>query len=462
MVRLALMAGTPDEETLAAAEAKHLSLRETVAFDLHEPAGPDEGDEAPIPRQTARGRMPAAAARGVRALPWARVVTATLVNALLAALTAVLPVTLLTAGALLAADRPVSAATSVRVGLAGWLLSLGVPLRTDLGTLTLAPLALAALAAWRLVRAGVHTTRALGARSRRELRPVWQIGLLLGGAYAVLTGLSAWFVDAGAIGVAPPRAALHGLVVGVIFAGLGALRATDGIAVVARRVPKVIRDATRTGGVAALLVIGAGAGVTGVAVALHGGDANAILAGYKTDVAGQAGVTLVSLALAPNMAVWAAAYLLGPGFAFGPVGVVRASFVGLDDVRFPALPAFAAMPENALGGIANAVLGLPLLAGITAGWLLTRRRLRPRDGVIPEVRWGHLLTGSILAGPVAGLGLGLAALASSGQLTTNVGQVGPAPLSIALVGTGVTALGCLIGALGTRPLYESARRRERE
>jgi len=458
---LALMAGTPDEETLAAAEAKHLSLRETVAFDLHEPAGPASGERR-IPRQTARGRAPAtAASRGVRPLPWPRAVTSAAVNALLAALTAVLPVTLLTAGALLAADRPVNAATSVRVGLAGWLLSLGVPLRTDLGTLTLAPLALGVLACWRLFRAGVHTTRALNARGSRDLRRVGQIGLLLGTAYAVLTGLSGWFVDAGAIGVAPLRAALHGLVSGVVFAGLGALRATDALAVVARRVPKVIRDATRTGGVAALLVIGAGAGVTGVAVALHGGDANAILAGYKTDVAGQAGVTLVSLVLAPNMAVWAAAYLLGPGFAFGPAGVVRVSFVGLDDVRLPALPAFAAMPENALGGFANAVLGLPLLAGIAAGWLLTRRRLRPRDGVIPEVRWGHLLTGSILAGPVAGVVLGLAALASSGRLTATVGQVGPAPLSMALVGAAVTALGCLIGALGTRPLYEGARR-ERE
>ncbi|NUT23457.1 MAG: hypothetical protein HOV77_30165 [Hamadaea sp.] len=453
------MAGTPDEETLAAAEAKHLSLRETVAFDLHEPAGPTDTDEPRVPRQSARGSAPAmATSRRVRPLPWPRALGATVVNALLAALTAVLPVTLLTAGALLAADQPVNTATSVRVGLAGWLLSLGVPLRTDLGTLTLAPLALGVLAWWRLFRAGVHTTRALGARGSRDLRRVGQIGLLLGVAYAVLAGLSGWFVDAGAIGVAPLRAALHGLVVGAIFAGLGALRATGAIAVVARRVPKVLRDATRTGGVAALLVIGAGAGVTGVAVALHGGDANAILAGYKTDVAGQAGVTLVSLAIAPNMAVWAAAYLLGPGFAFGPAGVVRASFVGLDDVRLPALPVFAAMPESALGGLANAVLGLPLLAGITAGWLLTRRRLRPRDGVIPEVRWGHLLTGSILAGPVAGLALGLAAIAASGRLTTAVGQVGPAPLSVALVGAGVTALGCLLGALGTRPIYEARRR----
>jgi hypothetical protein len=455
---LALMAGTPDEETLAAAEAKHLALRETVTFDLREPAGPADPR---APRQSARGRAPASAIeRRSRPLPWPRALAATVVNALLAALTAVLPVALLTAAALLTADRPVSAVTSVRIGLAGWLLSLGVPLRTDLGTLTLAPLALGALACWRLLRAGVHTTRALGARGRREPRRVVQIALLIGMVYAILAGLAGWFVDAGPIGVAPLRAAVHGLGLGMVFAALGALQATGAVAVVARRVPKVIRDATRTGSVAALLVIGAGAAVTGLAVALHGGDANAILAGYRTDVAGQGGVTLVTLALAPNMAIWAAAYLLGPGFTFGPAGVVRASFVGLDDMRLPALPVFAAMPESALQGIANAVLGLPLLAGVAAGWLLTRRRLRPRDGVVPEVRWGHLLTGSVLAGPVAGALLGLAALASSGQLTSAIGQVGPTATSVALVGAGVTALGCTFGALATRPFYAGGRRRQ--
>ncbi|NUT37820.1 MAG: hypothetical protein HOV79_32645, partial [Hamadaea sp.] len=412
------MAGTPDEETLAAAEAKHLALRETVAFDLHEPAGPDTRIPRQRPAAPARGRATPPKASSAGRVRWLQAGSAATINGLLAAVTAVLPVALLTALALLTADRPVSTVASVRFGLAAWLLSLGVPLQTELGKLTLAPLALAALACWRIMRAGVHTTRALGGRGSRDPRLALRVGLLLGGVYAVLTGLAGWFVDSAAIGVAPLRAALHGLVLGTVFATLGAIRATGAIAVVARRVPKVIRDATRTGAVAALLMIGAGAAATGLAVALHGGDANSILAGYRADVVGQAGVILVNLAIAPNVAVWATAYLLGPGFGFGPAGDVRASFVGLDEVRLPALPVFAAMPEDALGGAANAVLGLPLLAGIAAGWLLTRRRLRPREGRVPQVRWGHLLTGSILAGPVAAVLLGLAALASGGRLTS--------------------------------------------
>src|SRR2546423_11307367 len=50
----------------------------------------------------------------------------------------------------------------IRVGIAGWLLAHGVPLHTDLGPVGRAPLAVTGLAAWRLMRAGVHTTRAIG------------------------------------------------------------------------------------------------------------------------------------------------------------------------------------------------------------------------------------------------------------------------------------------------------------
>jgi hypothetical protein len=318
------------------------------------------------------------------------------------------------------------------------------------------------------MRAGVHTTRALDAQGSRDPRRALLAGLLVGAAYAVLTGLASWFVDGEALGVAPRRAVLQGFIAGFVFAALGAVRATGAIQVIARRVPRVVRDATRTGAVAALLLVAAGGAVTGLAVALHGGDASTIIAAYRTGVAGQAGLTLVSLALAPNMAIWAAAYLLGPGFGFGPDTLVRASGVALGTM--PALPTFAALPDGALRGAANALLGLPLLAGVAAGWLLTRRRLRPRDGVADRtsggsrerspatVRWGHLLTTSVLAGPVAGGLLALACLASRGDLTGVLsgaaGQVGPAPVRVGEIAAVVVALGCLLGALGTRPLYQ--------
>jgi hypothetical protein len=451
MAGYALMAGTPDEESLAAAEAAHLALRETGKLDPAEPAGSSRP-----PRQVARAAAKTPRPPGGGA-PWLRTGVAVFVNAVLAALTAVLPLTALVALAVVLAHGPLTTTVTARFSLAGWLLSLGVPLQTAFGSLSLAPLALGWFACWRIMRAGVHTTRALGAQGSRDPRRALLVGALFGLAYAFLTGLAGWFIDSDAIGVAPRRAALHGFIAGFVFATLGAVRATDAIRVLARGVPRVVRDATRTGSVAALLMIAAGGATTGLAVALRAGDASSSLTAYP-GMAGHAGATLVSLALAPNMAIWGAAYLLGPGITFGPDTLIRASGVAVG--KLPVLPAFVAMPDDALHGAANALLGLPLIAGITAGWLLTRRRLRPDDGVTPHVRWGHLLTGSVLAGPIAGLLLTVACFAARGDLTgilTGAGQIGPAPIAVGVIAMGVAALGCLIGALGTRPLYRGDR-----
>jgi hypothetical protein len=54
-----------------------------------------------------------------------------------------------------------------------------------------------------------------------------------------------------------------------------------------------------------------------MAVAINGRDAGQIYDDYRTGVAGQMGLTLVCALYGPNIAVWAASYLVGPGFAIG-------------------------------------------------------------------------------------------------------------------------------------------------
>jgi hypothetical protein len=67
------------------------------------------------------------------------------------------------------------------------------------------------------------------------------------------------------------------------------------------------------------------------------------------------------------------------------------------------------------------MLALPLILGAVAGFLLVRRRLRPRrtragDTVLPTPNWWRMLGSAALAGPVAGLVIGAMTLAGSGRL----------------------------------------------
>jgi Family of unknown function (DUF6350) len=254
-------------------------------------------------------------------------------------------------------------------------------------------------------------------------------------------------VDHPDVAVVPLRAGLTLGAFAAIAAALGALRCTGALIVIALRLPPVLRDALRTGLVAALLVLAAGAAVTGVALALRGGPASDTLAAYRTGVAGQAGIALICAAYAPNLAVWAAAYLIGPGFAIGAGSAVRVTEVSVGAV--PAVPLFAALPGGPLPMAATVLLGVPFLAGVVAGWLLSRRRRRGSD----QGRWASLAGSAVLAGPVAGALLGLAALVSSGALGQGrLAEMGPPVWPVAAVGAGVVAAGALIGAVAAHAL----------
>ncbi|NED49997.1 hypothetical protein G3I24_03605, partial [Micromonospora aurantiaca] len=146
-----------------------------------------------------------------------------------------------------------------------------------------------------------------------------------------------------------------------------------------------VRDGLRTGLVAALLLCGAGAGAAGLAVATGGGDAADMIGAYRTGVAGQAGITLVSIAYAPNATAWSASYLLGPGFAVGTDTAVRTSEVSVG--ALPAVPLLAGLPRGPMDGLGGALLAVPVLAAMAAGWLLARRLLRAAAEERAEVGW---------------------------------------------------------------------------
>ncbi|MBO4210334.1 cell division protein PerM, partial [Micromonospora echinofusca] len=403
-------------------------------------AGPPRRTPASRPAEPARRRAPLAVAAGV-AVGWAAIVS-------------YLPVAVVLALAQFTGGAG-SLVGALRAGLAGWLLGHGVPLNTPAGPLSLAPLALAALAAWRLARAGVHTSRAIGARRTGSPRQALVVAGAVGLGYGLLGVLAAWLTGPGTLKVAPVRAGLVLAVFGASAALVGALGTTGALAVLARRTPAVVRDALRGGAVAAALLLAAGAGAAGLAVATGGGEASDMIGAYRTGVAGQAGITLVSLAYAPNAAIWAAAYLLGPGFAVGTDTAVRTTEVSLG--ALPAVPLLAGLPSGPVGPFGAVLLAVPVLAGMAAGWLLARRLLRLAADERATVGWAHLLGAAGGTGPVAGVLLGAAAVFSGGALGDGrLAQIGPVAWQVAALAALVIGVGAMIGAAATRGLARSA------
>ena len=412
------MAATPDHPVRAA-------QRETVRVPIQRGTVTRRGGGAPLP-------------------------VAAVVTTVWAAVLSALPVAAVVTLAQLIDAPSVSVNGVLRYGLAGWLLAHGVPMRTGLGPIGLAPLAIAALAAWRVSRAGVHTTRAIGARRTGSPRLAANAAIAVGVVYGLL-GVGAAFACRGPeLSVSPGRAGLTLGLFGLTAAGAGALPASGAFHRLAARTPAALRDGARAGVVAALLLLAAGAVLAGAATAVNGRDAGATLASYDTGVAGQAGLTLVCLAYAPNVAVWATSYLVGPGFSVGVDTTVRTSDVTLG--ALPAVPVFAGLPSGPVGGAWVLLLGAPLAAGMVAGWLLVSRRLRLLSRrAEPALGWWPVLGAAAIAGPVAGLVLGLAAYASAGPLGAGrLSVIGPVGWQVALVATAVVASGAVLGAAGAR------------
>ncbi|HEY8472544.1 MAG TPA: DUF6350 family protein [Natronosporangium sp.] len=425
----------PDpQEVLAAAEAAHLAARRTVPIaprpeptQQPESVQPDRPAEpAPAPRRPADDRRPRRAplplAAGVAA-GWAAVVTFVPVAAFAVLLQA-------------AEAGPLAVAGPVRVAAAGWLLSHGVPVRTAGGSLSLAPLALSALAAWRVARAGVHVTRALGARNRGSVRQALRAAGAVAVGYAAIGAVLA--VAGGQPAGALPRVVLTLAGFGFLAAWYGSLRTTGVLARWLDRVPPALWLGAKAGVIAAMLVLATGAAVAGVAIAGNGGPAADILAAYGTDVAGQAGLTVLCAAYAPNLAGWAAAYLVGPGFAVGTDTVVRSSEVTVGPL--PALPVFAGLPESALPTVGAVLLAVPVVAGAIAGWLVGRG----------GTGWTRPLLGALVSGVVAGAALGLVAAASGGSVAAGrLAEFGPDPVLVAGFSTATVMAGALASAAAT-------------
>lgn len=171
-------------------------------------------------------------------------------------------------------------------------------------------------------------------------------------------------------------------------------------------------------------------------------------------------LSVAQLALLPTLIVWAATFLVGPGFALGSGAIV--SPLGTELQTVPALPILGIIPSNppAIGII---VVAIPLLLAVVAGLSVRSRLIRDTESL-----WGDMhttgffgqpfvrmfLTAVLSAFVAAALGGFLAEMVSGQMGPGRFAVVGPESSTVALwlgieVGVGVF-LGVLSGSLSSK------------
>jgi hypothetical protein len=258
--------------------------------------------------------------------------------------------------------------------------------------------------------------------------PSWPPAVALAAfAAAYCTGVALTALVADMPGVHPIglQAVLGAAVVSSVGVTLGAAGyrhrgAVPGLLRVVRTLPAPVVRCCGPAVAAVAVQVGAAALVLAALLAAGHARVTELHHALQPGATGGAVLTLGQVLIVPNLVLWTAAALAGPGFVVGAGSSVTLSTSTLG--ALPALPVLGALPApGRLPAAAIALIGVPVVAGVVAGALLSR-------GHDDETRFGRLAAD--LAGVAALAGLLFAALAwlSGGPAGPGrLAETGPVP-----------------------------------
>lgn len=159
-----------------------------------------------------------------------------------------------------------------------------------------------------------------------------------------------------------------------------------------------------------------------------------------TEVIGGLAITLGQIAFLPDLVIWVASWLVGPGFALGAGSSVSPLGTQLGPV--PAIPILGALPA---GQFPLGFLGLlvPVVVGFLVGAILGPALKREAEG-------GPVVLAGLGTGVVGGVILGLLAWASAGAAGPGrLLHVGPDPWAVGLFAALELGVSSTIGLLAS-------------
>jgi hypothetical protein len=276
---------------------------------------------------------------------------------------------------------------ALSVGSCLWLLANGAHLSAGPATISLMPLLLTVIT---LVVAIVAARRIVvqldDGRPRRFKRwgglrrDVADAGLAFVSSYAAV-GLVVGLATSGQpLSASVVAAVVSTAVVGAVSmlaavflefrAEIGSV-APDLTRVMKTRLPVLVRRAIRPGIWGALAIFGAGLALAIVVVVMHLERIGRLYGTLGADPVGMSVLSVGQVMVLPNVALWAASWMAGPGFGFGAGSSITWSHS--DPGLLPLIPGLGALPDP---GPLPAGLWLTVLVPVVAGALVGWRSLR--------------------------------------------------------------------------------------
>ena len=338
-----------------------------------------------------------------------------------------------------------SAAQATRVGIAVWLTGLHARVHAGAAVVGIAPLGLTLLTGLLVARAAATVVRTRAAeRTAASFAPIEALRVTTAVAvpFGVICAFAAGLSATPTLHPSTPTALLGGIALGGVSAACGARRALGPLGA---DISDGVRAATRAGTVALLVLTAVSAASAVLSFARHGTQITHVERALSAGWLGGIAITLLQVALLPNVVIASLAWWVGPGFVVGSGNTVSPTHVHVG--QLPALPMLAALPGPHPPGLI--VIAVPIVCGAIAGAIVRR------DAVSLGGTCARALGAGACAGTLAGL---LAALAGGPAGPGRMLTVGPCAWQVGLLLAAEVAGGALFVVLARAGQEAFARR----
>ena len=351
------------------------------------------------------------------------------------------------------AESTVDWTRALSVGSSAWLLANGAPLGSGSATISLTPWLLTAIPLGVAIIAARRVLAQLD--DRRPQRFERWGGLRRDVAASGVSFITSYAAVGLLVALATSRHPLHASVPGSVLgtAVIGAVAVVVALALEFRgdlgsvapdlsgglqaRLPVNLRRAILPGLWGVFAVFAAGLGLTMGAVVAHLGRIGQLYDTLGGDPVGVSVLSLGQILALPNVALWAASWLAGPGFAFGEGTSI--TWAHSDPGLLPLIPGLGALPDpGPMPGDLWLVALVPVVAGALVGWRALRAVARLSS-------WRVKASVAATACAVASLILTLASALAGGSLgAARLSGVGAPSLMFGLAVLGELLLGAAV------------------